>query len=207
MHSPFLVSCAGQYRSGKDTLTSYLINKLNEHKKLGEWKHGSFGLFVKKIFSEHFNVSLDFIEEWKVKINEIPPGFDQPLRDGLTMIGDGWRKQKKTIWIDKLLTDNKDNLVIADNRYINEAETILSKGGITILVWRPGFENNKQSASEQELMPFVRSLKEVPSGPIDIEDIPFSLWFKNEGSLQDLYSVADNVFIPYIIKKINKWMQ
>ena len=45
------------------------IKKLNEYGKLGLWKYGSFGLAVKKIFAEHFNVTLEFIEEWKVKIH------------------------------------------------------------------------------------------------------------------------------------------
>lgn len=201
MPRPFIVSCAGQYRSGKDTVAEYLIKKLNEYGELGAWKHGSFGISVKKIFAENFGVSLEFIEEWKTKINETPPGFDRPLRDGLTMIGDGWRQQRKTIWIDKLLTNNKDNLVICDNRYINEANAIHSRGGLTILIWRPGYENNKQSASEQELMPFVRSLKDTPTGPIDIPEIPFDLWFRNEGTLEDLHNQMNKVFIPYIIKK------
>jgi hypothetical protein len=201
MTRPFLISCGGQYRSGKDTITAYLIKRLNEYGELGLWKHGSFGLAVKKIFSDNFGVTLEFIEEWKTKINETPPGFDRPIRDGLTMIGNEWRAQRKTIWIDKLLTDNKDNLVISDQRYINEAETIRSRGGITILVWRPGHENNKQSASEQELMPFVRKLKETPSGALSVPDIPFDFWIKNDGGKEDLYCCVEAKILPNIIKK------
>lgn len=199
---PYIVGCAAQARNGKDTVVAHLLKRLNSYEKLGQWKKGSFGIAVKKIFAENFEVSLEFIEEWKVK-TEIPPGFDRPLRDGLTMIGSEWRFQRKTIWIDKLLTNNEGNLLIADNRYINETEAIHARGGMTILMWRPGYENNKQSDSEQELMPFVRSLKDTPTGPIDIKDIPFDMWLRNEGTLEDLYNKLDEVFVPYIIKKFS----
>src|SRR4051812_2043638 len=112
LYMPLLIGFAGQRRIGKDTASNHLYDLLNKTKVLGEWKRGSFGLAVKKILSEHFNVSLEFIEEWKVK-DEAPPGFDGPIRDGLTKIGDGWRDTKADIWIRKLLDDNKNNLIIS----------------------------------------------------------------------------------------------
>src|SRR5271166_5763417 len=94
---PHVIGWAGQARQGKDTAADYLYEILNESKNMGLWKRAALGSNVKKIFSEHFGVSLEFIEEWKVK--DYPPeGFDGPIRNGLTTIGDGWRVTKSDIW-------------------------------------------------------------------------------------------------------------
>lgn len=199
----YIVAFAGQYRSGKDSASDHL------HTKLDKWKRGSLGLGVKKIFAEHFGVTLDFIEEWKVK-KEIPEGFSGMIRDGLTMIGDGWRNLKQDIWLKKLLENNEDNLIISDCRYINEARAFQGKDkypymkdyqGVTCLLWRPGFENDKPSRSEQELMPFVRKLEKVPCGPINDPEIPFDLWLKNDGSKEDWLAKIDSIVLPFVTEK------
>ena len=207
---PLVVGFAAQARAGKDTAADHLCEKLNEMGMLGEWKRASLGLNVKKIFAEHFGVTLEFIEEWKTK-PEPPPGFNGPVRDGLTKIGDGWRDTRSDIWINKLFAGNKNNLIISDCRYINEAKACRGESdleymsdhfGVTVLVWRPGFENNKQSRSEQELMPFVRALKETPSGPINNPDIPFDLWLKNDGTKEEWLNKVNHLVVPYLFKKL-----
>jgi hypothetical protein len=207
---PFAVGFASQYRNGKDTAADYLQPKLNEI-GLGTWKRGSLGSNVKKIFAEHFNVSLEFIEEWKVK-QEPPPGFAGLLRDGLTKIGDGWRDTKPDIWIRKLFENNDDNLVVSDVRYINESQAIRGNSdlpymkhiGLTVLMWRPGFENNKPSRSEQEIMPFVNKLKEKHSGIITDPDIPFDIWLRNNGTVEELHTKIDKIVLPEVIKKFSE---
>lgn len=207
---PLVIGFGGQFRSGKDSAADYLCEKLNQRNL--NWKRGSLGSNVKKIFSEHFGVSLEFIEEWKVK-NEAPPGFNGPIRDGLIKIGDGWRDTKNDIWINKLFSNNKDNLIVSDCRYINEARAIRGESdldymknhcGITCLIWRPGFENNKPSRSEQELMPFVNQLKNNPSGPINNPSIPFDLWLRNNGTKEEFFSKIDNIVIPYLAEKFSE---
>jgi len=195
---PRFIGLGSQMRMGKDTAADHLLKRLNETKILGPWFRGSFAKEVKKLFCETFNVSPEFIEEWKVK-TEIPPGFAMPIRDGLTIIGNGFRDIQRDVWIKKLFENNSANLVISDTRYINEANQIQNRGGITILLYRPGFENNKPSASEQELMPFVRALKDKPSGFIENEDIPFDLWLVNDGTLENLHNRIDEVVMPYIM--------
>lgn len=146
---------------------------------------------------------MDFIEEWKRK-DECPPGFDIPIRKCLTFIGDGFRDIKSNIWIDLLLKNNNDNIIISDVRYINECDIIRSnkycKKGYTILLWRPGYENDFQNRSEQELMQFVHQLKNKPDGYIDIEGIPFDFWIKNDKDLSSLYDKVDKLIIPFIAK-------
>ena len=209
---PLVCAFAGQFRIGKDSAADYLCENLNESGILGSWKRASLGYNVKKIFSEHFGVSLEFIEEWKVK-NFPPPGFDGPIRDGLTKIGAGWRDTKNDIWIEKLFANNTQNLIISDVRFCNETKAIRGKSnleymkghhGVTCLCWRPGFENNKQSPSEQELMPFVRQLKDTLSGPVTNPEIPFDLWLKNDGAKDDWLKLIKCLVIPYIFEKFAK---
>lgn len=202
---PYILGLAGQARAGKDSAADYLVQRLNDLSVLKSWIRGSLAHSVKKIFAENFGVSLEFIEEWKTK-TEIPEGFNAPIRDGLTKIGDGWRDMKHDIWMSKLFEHNDRNLVVSDVRYINETNAIRGKSdlkymnrykGITALIWRPGHENNKQSRSEQELMPFVNALKEQPSGPIENTDIPFDLWLRNNGTLDQWHDKVDKIVIPF----------
>jgi hypothetical protein len=171
---------------------------------MGDWQRASLGLAVKEIFAEHFGVSLEFIEEWKVR-EDIPTGFDAPIRMGLTTIGDAWRNIKRDIWIQKLFSRHRGNLVISDCRYINEAEHIQANNGVTILVWRPGHENTTPSRSEQELMPFVYQLVDYPEGPIKDDTIPFDLWLKNDGSLKEWFGKIEDIVIPYFFSKMTKY--
>lgn len=195
-----LIACGAQFANGKNVLCEHLENKLNAVS--GEtWQQASFASNVKRIFCETFGVDNDFIEEWKRK-DEPPPGFHLPVRKCLTFIGDGFRDMQPNIWIDMLLRNNNKNLILFDLRYRNESEYIRNKGGITILLWRQGYENNYQNRSEQELMPFVRMLKDVPSGPISDKEIPFDIWIRNNGTLNDLHNKIDNIVVPIVLRKL-----
>lgn len=195
MNKPVIVGLAGQAASGKDTIANYLCEQLNEI--YGGWYRVAFANNVKKIFCETFNVDIEFIEKWK-RTDEIPPGFQMPVRKGLTFIGDGFRDIKNSIWIDLLLKENNKNLVLSDCRYINEADYIRSHNGITVLLWRPGHENNIQNRSEQELMKFVEVLKNTPDGIIDDISIPFDIWIKNDGTMEDLFCKTNDIILPEI---------
>jgi hypothetical protein len=67
---------------------------------------------------------------------------------------------------------------------------IRKEGGITI-----------DNASEQELMPFVHKYKNLPDGVLENE--PFDLWIKNDGTLDELYKKATEIILPYVNKKFN----
>src|SRR5581483_6124601 len=139
---PYVVGFASQARGGKNEAGEYLCKRLNELCS-EEWHCASLARAVKKIFSDNFGVSTEFIEEWKVK-QEIPEGFQLPLRDGLTMIGNDWRKFKSDIWIEKLFKDNDKNIIVTDVRYFNEVDAITGKSdlpymkkykGVAFLLW------------------------------------------------------------------------
>lgn len=194
---PVIIGCCSQLGNGKDTACDYLSKKLNEIYGNGTWHRGSLASNVKRVFCEVFGVDKEFIEEWKRK-DEIPPNFQKPIRQCLTFIGDGFREIRNSIWIDLLLKDNDKNLIISDARYINESNYVRSHNGFTVLLWRPGHENNINNASEQEMMPFVRALKNEPDGVIQNKEIPYNIWVKNDGTIEDLYSKIEKIVIPYV---------
>lgn len=193
---PVIIGVGAQMGNGKDVLCNYLAERLN--KIYGEcWHRDALANNVKRIFCDAFGVDRDFIEEWKRK-DTPPPGFQIPVRQGLTFIGDGFRDIQSSIWIDLLLKNNARNLIVSDVRYINEANYIRDHNGLTILLWRPGHESQYQNRSEQELMPFVKGLRDHPDGVLHDENIPFNIWIKNDGTLDDLFTKIDEVIIPYV---------
>jgi hypothetical protein len=216
-----VIGVGGQLASGKDELSNYLAEKLNERTSSGNrrWQRVGFAHAVKKVFMDTFGVSWEFIEEWKRK-DEPPPGFDLPIRKCLQFIGDGFRKMKSNIWIEVALR-TENNIILSDVRYINEARAIKEKGGITVLLWRPLFENDDPNPSESQIKPtidwFVKSGLE---GDVREEGIPeemsvtasqrlnnvacspnlFDFFIRNESSLEDLYRKVDHCLVPAIEK-------
>jgi hypothetical protein len=216
-----VIGCAGQCANGKDELANYLAKKLNDNIVYKEdlWQRLGFAHAVKKVFMDSFGVTWDFIEEWKRK-NEPPPGFDQNIRKCLQGIGDGFRKMKSNIWIEIALKEER-NIIISDVRYLNEARAIRDKGGLNILVWRKGFENNDPNLSESQIKPtvdwFVKSglegdvrghnlpgySEEIYTSYSDFGDESwpvgvmqpnlFDFFIRNEGTLGDLHKKADKL--------------
>ena len=217
-----IIGCGGQLGSGKDSLSDYLAKRLNErqhndHVKL--WNRIGFAHAVKKVFMDTFDVSWDFIEEWKRK-DEPPPGFDLPVRKCLQFIGDGFRKMKSNIWIEIGLRADR-NIIISDIRYNNEAKAIRKADGINVLVWRPGFENNDPNPSESQIKPTVNwFVKSGMEGDVRVSSVPkicyeqwgengaiktghavegfpslFDFFIRNEGTLEDLYRKVDDLLV------------
>lgn len=213
----FLVS--GMARMGKDTLANYLCPAINEQlevqlkKDLEKFVNAenkvafnlanymkyyrcSFAAKVKQIFADAFNVDLDFIEEWKVK-DEIPEGFEVPVRTGLKEIGSGFRKIQKHIWIRTLFEDKRPNKVISDGRYINELKKVKDEGGVNILLWRPGFENDDPNDSEAQMRGLTNWFKDqsLPK-PYGADLVDF--FIVNDGTLEDLYRKGREAIFPLL---------
>lgn len=218
-----LIGVAGQMSSGKDAFSSYLVDKLNEEvykrfldnlaggKSVEEnlwncrrstdplWTRVAFADGIKKLMSDIFDVDVDFIEKWKRK-DELPPDYLMTVRQALQFIGDGFRQIKPLVWIDLALRYNTPK-VVSDCRYINELKAIKDKGGINILLYRPGFENDIDHPSESQLRYLMCSL----GGMIDRKEVSdlIDLIVCNDGTLEDLYRKIDTVVIPYLKGKEN----
>ena len=213
-----VIGVAAQLQNGKDTLADYLQKKLNDHQMDWAWPgwgRSAFAHSVKKVFCDMFEVDFDFIEKWKT-IPECPPGFTMPVRQSLQFIGDGFRKIVPTIWIDlafKNICGRFDQAIISDVRYINELERIKVEGGVNILVWRKGKENDDPNGSEAQLRPivdfFAKRFEETgQDGAVKIlpeEEAPngaelIDIFIANNGSIEDLYHKVDKIVVPYIEK-------
>ena len=189
-----LLACAGQLRQGKDVTADYLAKRLG-------WGRGSFASNVKRIFCETFGADLDFIEKWKT-VPEPPPGFKIPVRQALQFIGDGFRSIKDGIWIEMLLRDPEISLIISDVRYRNELYAVRNRGGLNILIYRPGFINDDPNDSESQIRGFVEYfLRSGCEGKIDSAPGDFGLvdfFLVNDGSLDDLYLKIDRLILPHL---------
>lgn len=204
----FVINASGQAGNGKDVVANYIAEKLN---KTQHWVRSSFASAVKQIFMDAFNVDFDFIEQWK-RIDEAPPGFLKNVRKSLQFIGDGFRQIQDDIWI-KLCLRNKDNQVISDGRYINEAKQVKLAGGFNILVWRPGSENNDPNPSESQIKPIMDYCsKNIDMGMINHkyllyppEGLQYYDFFliNNTQNLNGLYEIIDKNLLPEILDYFN----
>ena len=212
-----IIGVGGQLSTAKDTLSNYLVDKLNENYGRFVWKRVGFADAVKKVFMDSFDVSLEFIEKWK-RISQAPPGFDKNIRQSLQFIGDGFRQIRNNIWIEIALRDKKPK-IISDVRYLNEAKVIKENQGFTILIWRPGFENDDPNPSESQIKPTVDWFVESGlEGYVGDKDLPgeeflaadkvrnpslFDFFIRNEGTIDQFYKKADDLIVPVIEKRYN----
>ena len=192
-----IVGFAGQMQNGKDTAADYMFEKIKS--KWGDVERASFADNVKRIFCETFNVDRSFVEEWKTK-SEVPEGFDSPVRQGLQQIGDGFRKIQGKIWIELAFRNRVRSAIFSDVRYINELKKIKEVGGTTVLVWRPGHENEDPNGSEAQIKPLVDWFASQPCSsrqhlppPKGVEYVDHFL--VNDGSVEDLCDKVDDIIL------------
>jgi hypothetical protein len=201
-----VIGIGGQLGSGKDTLADYLAKRLNTRTQ-DDWARIGFAHAVKKVYMDTFNKNWDFVEEWKRK-DEVPAGMNMNVRKSLQFIGDGFRQIQSDIWIETAFRDQKPK-VISDVRYINEAKYLKEKQGVSILVWRPGFENNDPNKSESEIRPVVDWFRDQNvegwgwSAHMTTRNLHpaaslFDIFIRNEGRVEDLYRKVDEIIIPYV---------
>jgi hypothetical protein len=228
-----IIGVAGQMQNGKDSIADYLAEQIG-------WSRFAFAAPVKKFYCDAFEVDLDFIEKWKTN-PEPPPGFDMPVRQGLQFIGDGFRKIVPLMWINRCFRSVKRPTVLSDVRYMNEAIAInalnhaapayegdleaeveraeeeddIESLGLTILVWRPGKENDDPNGSEAQMRPYMEWCRDTgyegwisnweDSGeakqerPEGMDNI--AVFLRNEGSIDDLFKKVDTHIIPLIEMK------
>jgi hypothetical protein len=213
-----------EYRAAAKTIEQlYVESKLNSttdqdiiahaaqyRKNKNRWERSAFANAVKEVFETSFGVTREFTENWK-RNPESPPGMLQSVRKSLQFIGDGFRQIKSDIWIEIALRDESKNKIFSDGRYINEAAAIKARGGIMIVLYRPGFLNDDPNSSEAQIRPIIEFCgKYLEEGPIPSDlalkygaEVPtgiqhYDYFIKNDGSIEDLYDKVDKKLVPFI---------
>ena len=157
MMSKMLIGFCGPKGSGKDTACLYLSNKYGFH-------HKSFASPLKDIVKVMFQLS-----DHQLHVDKETPdprwGNITP-RKMLQHVGTEWIRNQLGDLIPDIGTnyfvkhfdcwytqhDNDVSVAISDVRFINEAEYIKSKGGIVVLIQRPGLDDADTHISEREYM-------------------------------------------------------
>jgi hypothetical protein len=223
-----VVAFGGQIANGKDVCADYLVEKLNEELFGGDynssmgrigWERIAFGDGVKKVFMDAFGEDLPFVEEWKRR-KEIPNDYLCTVREALQTIGDDFRHIHPDVWVNLVFRKmDMPRMVISDVRYASEAHAVKKHGGINVLVWRPGFENDINHPSEAQIPPYVEYFKNGQDSVafvdkmqkvLDVDYVPtaflpdnlFDIFIVNDGSLEDLYNKIDEVVVPYVEKRL-----
>lgn len=204
---------SGQLANGKDVLADMVCEILNTPdgpttRTTPNWTRTAFAGAVKDIYCHAFDVDRDFIEKWK-RDPSPPPGFLMTVRKSLQFIGDGFRTMQADVWINLALRG--EHLILSDGRYINEARAAKKLGGVNILVWRPGFENNDPNLSEAQILPIVEwAVATEQNGPIDharknplTGTIPegvenYDYFFRNNVPLEALEAKVKRELIPFL---------
>jgi len=201
-----IIACVGQKQNGKDSIANYIFPKLQETLPEHNWYRGAFANAVKNTFCSTFGVDREFIEEWKER-DDIPPGFDMPIRKSLQFIGDGFRKIRDRIWIELAFLDEDRSPIISDGRYINEIKEVRERGGVNVLIWREGHENDDSNASESQIKPLVDWFVWTGREGV-VKDFPITnlhplaeyidIFIRNERTIGELYTKTNDIILPYI---------
>jgi hypothetical protein len=203
-----IIAAFGQLMAGKDTFCDFLAANLNKHASDStKWGRNAFANAVKDLFCTSFDVNREFIENWK-RNPEPPPGMLMPVRQGLQMIGDGFRKIKPDIWIDIALRKTEKQ-ILSDGRYINEAKAVREKKGLNILIYREGYINDDPNPSESQIRPVIEFCKNnMQAGVIKHSAYPnapeelryFDVFLENRG---DVSSFLDKSYAIVVASMFN----
>lgn len=140
-----LIGIAGQARSGKDTLASYMLDNLDD-----TWLRSSFADPMKAMLSA---IDVDTSDEAK----DLPSNqYGLSTRHMLQTLGTEWGRDRNgnNFWIDVFARSNAGKCVIVpDVRFDNEAELVRANGVLIHLVGRGGIEGNHVSENAIEFKP------------------------------------------------------
>ena len=137
-----LIGVAGELRSGKDTLADILVQEHGFAKR-------SLALKIKEMVEVLTGIPLVAVEEYGR--DTIIPWLGVSHRYLWQTIGTEWGRNiiNKDIWL-LCLNASKNNIVIPDIRFTNEADYIRKSGGKLIHVIRPDNEQAEGRGHESE---------------------------------------------------------
>ncbi len=178
-----VVGIVGRKRHGKDTLADYLVENRGYEKYsfANPLKRGAmemFGFTEEQVFGD-LKDEIDPL--WGCKPREVLQILGtELLQFDIQKYLPAFQQIGRLIWVKNFMryyNNNPDkNLVIADVRFIHEANTIKELGGIVVKVLRPGMPDGDFHASEAE-----------------IDHIEFDKLIVNDSDLASLYNKIQEI--------------
>lgn len=179
-----IIGFAGKKRSGKDTITEYIINKYSSY----DFKRYAFGDPVKEVCKILFGFNDEQLfgnrkEELDNEIGIKPREAFQKIgtdfgRKNIHELFPDLKVNNGEIWIDifkRYVRNNKKNYIISDVRFQNEADAIKELGGIVIYI-----------DSNYSLDDFHESEK---------IEVKYDYKLENYGTLEQFYENFNKLFI------------
>jgi hypothetical protein len=183
-------------RVGKDTFGGFL-KECFEDRHDRYFETTAFAFMLKCMCMEHFDLTYEQLygdrkEEQDKRYPKRLTGFSNwTSREIMQEIGSFYRKIDYNYWVRKLDAHIKDSgfedVIITDVRYKNEAEYVKNNGGVLIHIKRSSVDKIHGMTHESET-----SLDDLPSDYFHIE-------IQNDGTLEDLYDIAEDTSDAIII--------
>ena len=141
-----LIGIGHQKRHGKSTSSKYLCSKY-------EFTEFTFATRLKNMIDSLYDIP----EYYKYVAKEVNiPSIEKTYRELCERCGQGMRELfGKEFWISLTESDiknsKKDNCVVSDVRYLNEAEWIKRYGGFLVKIYNPRLPVDNKHISENQL--------------------------------------------------------
>ena len=171
-----LIAICGHKFSGKSTVANLLHNATG-------YEVRSFATPLKKMVCALVGCTMDDLEDYDYKENtEVPEHLwaycangKHTIRALMQGLGDLMRKENPDVFIECTL-NSKDDFLVSDCRFPNEAKAIKARGGIVIKVVRPDVKASDSHQSETL---------------IDEIDADYFIW--NATTLKNLVANVDSI--------------
>lgn len=174
-----IIAICGHKFSGKSTVANLLYNATG-------YKVVSFADKLKDVCCVLSGCTREQLEDYDFKENELVPDYLRPyclnaekptFRAFLQHFGsEVMRGVNDNIWIDCTLSNCRENAIISDCRFPNEAKEVKARGGIVIKVVRPDAKAKDSHQSETR---------------IDEIEADYTIW--NDTTLENLESNVDSL--------------
>ena len=146
-----LIGITGHKFSGKSTVARLLHNATG-------YKVRSFATPLKKMVCALVGCTMDDLEDYDYKENtEVPEHLwaycangKHTIRALMQGLGDLMRKENPDVFIECTL-NSKDDFLVSDCRFPNEAKAVKARGGIVIKVVRPDVKASDSHQSETKI--------------------------------------------------------
>ena len=171
-----IIAICGHKFSGKSTVANLLHNATG-------YEVRSFATPLKKMVCALVGCTMDDLEDYDYKENtEVPEHLwaycangKHTIRALMQGLGDLMRKEIPDVFIECTL-NSKDDFLVSDCRFPNEAKAVKERGGIVIKVVRPDAQAKDSHQSETQ---------------IDEIEADYTLW--NDSTLGNLVANVDSL--------------